>query len=185
MNSPIIAPVVALVAWSLVMMLWVYFTRMPAMKRDRLAARDALRFRIQAGVDRVIGFKLPVIRPRSSGSISRPAPVSSADRVGERDAGGGEGRTRRRAGGESGASSGDSGGVARRDLGQGQAYAQRAQPGNEQAGAAEHEQRGCAGDDERPSRGRWSLADNFRFDNQSISEPGNRLDLHRAVAGTF
>ena len=31
--SPILAPVVALVAWSLVMMLWMYITRMPAMRR--------------------------------------------------------------------------------------------------------------------------------------------------------
>jgi len=31
--SPILAPVVALVAWSLVMMLWMYVTRFPAMKR--------------------------------------------------------------------------------------------------------------------------------------------------------
>lgn len=31
--SPILAPVVALVAWSLVMLLWVYFTRFPAMRR--------------------------------------------------------------------------------------------------------------------------------------------------------
>lgn len=33
MNSPIIAPVVALVAWSLVMWLWMYATRLPAMTR--------------------------------------------------------------------------------------------------------------------------------------------------------
>lgn len=31
--SPILGPVVALVAWTLVMMLWMYFTRMRAMKR--------------------------------------------------------------------------------------------------------------------------------------------------------
>jgi hypothetical protein len=31
--SPILAPIVALVAWTLVMMLWMYFTRMGAMKR--------------------------------------------------------------------------------------------------------------------------------------------------------
>ena len=33
MHSPILAPIVALVAWSLVMMLWMVATRMPAMKR--------------------------------------------------------------------------------------------------------------------------------------------------------
>jgi len=32
-HSPILAPIVALVAWSLVMMLWMVATRMPAMKR--------------------------------------------------------------------------------------------------------------------------------------------------------
>lgn len=31
--SPILAPVVALVAWSLVMQVWLYATRLPAMKR--------------------------------------------------------------------------------------------------------------------------------------------------------
>ncbi|MEA1013315.1 MAPEG family protein [Sphingosinicella sp. LY1275] len=31
--SPILGPVVALVAWSLVMMMWLYATRFPAMKR--------------------------------------------------------------------------------------------------------------------------------------------------------
>ena len=33
MHSPILAPVVALVAWSLVMMLWMAATRLPAMSR--------------------------------------------------------------------------------------------------------------------------------------------------------
>jgi hypothetical protein len=33
MNSPILAPVVVLVAWSLVMWLWLYATRLPAMRR--------------------------------------------------------------------------------------------------------------------------------------------------------
>ena len=33
MHSPILAPVVALVAWSLVMMLWMAATRLPAMRR--------------------------------------------------------------------------------------------------------------------------------------------------------
>lgn len=37
--SPIIAPVVALVAWSLVVMLWMYFTRFPAMKRAGLSLK--------------------------------------------------------------------------------------------------------------------------------------------------
>ena len=31
--SPLIAPIVALVAWSLVMMLWMAATRLPAMKK--------------------------------------------------------------------------------------------------------------------------------------------------------
>jgi hypothetical protein len=34
MHSPIIAPVVALVAWTLVMMLWMYATRLPAIGRS-------------------------------------------------------------------------------------------------------------------------------------------------------
>ena len=37
--SPIIAPVVALVAWSLVMMLWLYATRFPAMKRAGISLK--------------------------------------------------------------------------------------------------------------------------------------------------
>ena len=37
--SPILAPVVALVAWSLVVMLWVYFTRLPAMKRAGISLK--------------------------------------------------------------------------------------------------------------------------------------------------
>ena len=32
-HSPILAPVVALVAWTLVMQIWMYATRLPAMKR--------------------------------------------------------------------------------------------------------------------------------------------------------
>lgn len=32
MNSPILAPIIALVAWSLVMWLWMYARRIPAMK---------------------------------------------------------------------------------------------------------------------------------------------------------
>src|SRR5215218_8646772 len=44
MNSPILAPVVALVAWSMLMWLWMYATRLPAiramqMKLDPHAAR--------------------------------------------------------------------------------------------------------------------------------------------------
>ena len=37
--SPILAPIVALVAWSLVMMLWMYFTRFPAMKRAGISLK--------------------------------------------------------------------------------------------------------------------------------------------------
>lgn len=33
MNSPILAPVVALVAWSMVMWAWMYVTRIPAIRR--------------------------------------------------------------------------------------------------------------------------------------------------------
>ena len=36
MPSPILAPVVALVAWSLVMMLWMYATRLPAIGRAKI-----------------------------------------------------------------------------------------------------------------------------------------------------
>ena len=36
MNSPIIAPVVALVAWSLLMWAWMYATRLPAMARAKM-----------------------------------------------------------------------------------------------------------------------------------------------------
>jgi len=34
--SPILAPIVALVAWSLVMWVWLYATRLPAMKKARI-----------------------------------------------------------------------------------------------------------------------------------------------------
>jgi len=36
MNSPILAPVVALVAWSLVMWAWMYATRLPAMRKAKI-----------------------------------------------------------------------------------------------------------------------------------------------------
>ena len=36
MQYPILAPVVALVAWTLLMMLWMYVTRIPAMRRAGL-----------------------------------------------------------------------------------------------------------------------------------------------------
>jgi hypothetical protein len=35
--SPILAPVVALAAWSLVMLLWLYATRIPALKRNGIS----------------------------------------------------------------------------------------------------------------------------------------------------
>ena len=38
-SSPILGPVVALVAWSLVMMMWMYATRFPAMKRKGIALK--------------------------------------------------------------------------------------------------------------------------------------------------
>ncbi len=36
MHSPILAPVVALVAWSMVMWLWMYVTRIPAIQKARM-----------------------------------------------------------------------------------------------------------------------------------------------------
>jgi len=39
MNSPILAPVVALICWTLVMWVWMYATRIPAMQRARIDAR--------------------------------------------------------------------------------------------------------------------------------------------------
>jgi hypothetical protein len=39
MHSPILAPVVALVAWSLVMQIWMYATRFPAMKRAGISLK--------------------------------------------------------------------------------------------------------------------------------------------------
>lgn len=36
MHSPILAPVVALVAWSMVMWAWMYVTRIPAIRRARM-----------------------------------------------------------------------------------------------------------------------------------------------------
>src|SRR4051812_1320886 len=38
-HSPILAPVVALVAWSLVMMIWMYAVRFPAMKRKGISLK--------------------------------------------------------------------------------------------------------------------------------------------------
>lgn len=35
-HSPILAPVVALVAWSMVMWLWMYVTRIPAIRQSRM-----------------------------------------------------------------------------------------------------------------------------------------------------
>lgn len=37
MNSPILAPVALLIAWSLVMWLWMYATRLPAIARQKIA----------------------------------------------------------------------------------------------------------------------------------------------------
>jgi hypothetical protein len=39
MHSPILAPVVALVAWSLVMMAWMYAVRFPAMRRKGISLK--------------------------------------------------------------------------------------------------------------------------------------------------
>ena len=40
--SPILAPVVALIAWSLVVMLWMFATRFPAMRRKGLSLKGAV-----------------------------------------------------------------------------------------------------------------------------------------------
>jgi hypothetical protein len=42
MNSPILAPIVALVAWSLVMMVWMYAVRFPAMKRKGISLKGRI-----------------------------------------------------------------------------------------------------------------------------------------------
>src|SRR5438309_91660 len=39
MHSPMLAPVVALVAWSLVMMVWMYVVRFPAMRRKGISLK--------------------------------------------------------------------------------------------------------------------------------------------------
>ena len=38
-NSPILAPVVALIAWSLMVMAWMYATRFPAMRRKGISLK--------------------------------------------------------------------------------------------------------------------------------------------------
>ena len=38
-HNPLLEPVAALVAWTLVMMLWMYFTRMPAMRRAGISLK--------------------------------------------------------------------------------------------------------------------------------------------------
>ena len=40
--SPILAPVVALIAWSLLVMLWMFATRFPAMKRKGISLKGAV-----------------------------------------------------------------------------------------------------------------------------------------------
>lgn len=42
MHSPIIAPVVALVAWTLVMFVWLYATRLPAMRRKGISLKGRI-----------------------------------------------------------------------------------------------------------------------------------------------
>jgi hypothetical protein len=39
MHSPILAPIVALVAWTLVMQVWLYATRLPAMRRAGISLK--------------------------------------------------------------------------------------------------------------------------------------------------
>lgn len=41
MHSPILAPVVALIAWSIVMLVWMFIVRMPALKRAGIDLRRA------------------------------------------------------------------------------------------------------------------------------------------------
>lgn len=41
-NSPILAPIVALLAWTMVMWLWMYVTRIPAMSVAKIDAKDAV-----------------------------------------------------------------------------------------------------------------------------------------------
>jgi hypothetical protein len=42
MNSPILAPVVALAAWTMIMMVWMYATRFPAMQRKGIALKGRI-----------------------------------------------------------------------------------------------------------------------------------------------
>lgn len=51
--SPILAPVVALIAWSLIVMLWMYATRFPAMKRKGISLKGLVGSR-GAALDGVI-----------------------------------------------------------------------------------------------------------------------------------
>jgi len=42
MHSPILAPVVALVAWSLIIMIWMYCVRFPALKRKGISLKGRI-----------------------------------------------------------------------------------------------------------------------------------------------
>jgi hypothetical protein len=53
MNAAIIGPVVALVAWTLVMQIWMYATRLPAMKRAGIQLKGLVGSR-KGGLDGVI-----------------------------------------------------------------------------------------------------------------------------------
>ena len=55
------------------------------MQYDRLASGYGLRFGIETGVDRVIGFELPVIRARTTRGVSRSALVGFLNRIRQRN----------------------------------------------------------------------------------------------------
>jgi hypothetical protein len=42
MHSPILAPIVTLVAWSLIMQIWMYATRLPAMRRAGISLKGLI-----------------------------------------------------------------------------------------------------------------------------------------------
>jgi hypothetical protein len=59
-SSPLLAPVVALVAWSLVMLLWMYATRFPAMRRAGISLKGRVGSRgadLDGAVDREAQWK--------------------------------------------------------------------------------------------------------------------------------
>jgi hypothetical protein len=71
--SPILAPVVALVAWSLAMQVWMYVTRFSAMRKAGISLKGRVGTRGSA-----LEGAIPVPEPREF--LCRPFP--EADRVG-------------------------------------------------------------------------------------------------------